>query len=274
MILLVHSQLDIAGVNIANYVLENYNFSETNNNFQNAPIYKAEINSKKFFSVTLEQETVYSQNLLETFPDVELIVFLSRHRSKSGTPTLSVHTPGNVGAAELGGLPRQLSIAPAKAMLDALSTMNRLKEERGLDYAVSYECTHHGPSLSAPTMFAELGSSEEQWRDLAAAKVVGQAAVESASKFGNIQQSAVIGIGGTHYNQKFTRMALSGQALFGHMIAKYAIPLVDSKLLKQCVERTFEKVISVVLDWKGIKSDDKPRITTILEDLDLPIMKV
>ena len=69
-------------------------------------------------------------------------------------------------------------------------------------------------------------------------------------------------------------MALEGKASFGHMIAKYAVSLIDSEVLQQCVERTFERVTSVVLDWKGIKSEDKPKLLKILADLDLSVYKV
>jgi D-aminoacyl-tRNA deacylase len=102
------------------------------------------------------------------FPKSELIVFISRHSSLSGTPTLSVHTPGNLGEAKLGGIPRRVSVSPANAMIDVLKVMMRLKEKMRLDYEVCYAVTHHGPSLNVPTMFSELGSSSKQWNYLSA----------------------------------------------------------------------------------------------------------
>ena len=59
--------------------------------------------------------------------------------------------------------------------------------------------------------------------------------------FSTPTNSAVLGIGGTHYNQKFTKMALNGEAVFGHMIPKYAVPMIDAEMLAQCVQRTFER---------------------------------
>ena len=89
----------------------------------------------------------------------------------------------------------------------ALEALSKLKTERCLDYEVSYECTHHGPSILVPTMFVELGSSEKQWCDLAAAEVVALAAMSSVAHFDSQDEAAAtcIGIGGTHYNQKFTQ---------------------------------------------------------------------
>ena len=274
MILLVHSTKDVAGVNIAKAVHKQFQFTKTSETYQENPIYKVEAGNKQITHVTLKEETVYSQNLPENFPNAELIIFISRHSSLSGKPTLSVHVPGNFADAGLGGLPRQVSVAPAKAMQTALCSLNRLKTERQLRYDVSYECTHHGPSLPVPTMFVELGSSAIQWQDVEAADVVGQAAMEAAASFGDSGSQAVLGIGGTHYNQKFTSIALSGEAAFGHMIPKYALPQVDSEMLRQCFERTKEKVDYAVLDWKGIKSEDKPKLLASLSKIGLETRKV
>jgi D-aminoacyl-tRNA deacylase len=98
--------------------------------------------------------------------------------------------------------------------------------------------------------------------------------LEAIADFGVSERAAVLGIGGTHYNQKFTRMALAGEAVFGHMIPKYAVSEIDADMLRQCVERTREKVESVVLDWKGIKSEDKPKLVLAVQELGIPTQKV
>ncbi len=274
MILLVHSTHDIAGINIAGHVLQQYPFTKTGTNFQENPVYKAEIKGKQVTFITLNEEAVNAQNLPESFPTAELIVFLSRHSSQSGTPTLSVHTPGNLSAAELGGLPHTVSISPANAMQTALQTLNSMKQEMHLDYEVTYECTHHGPSLQVPTMFVELGSSEKQWNDQIAGAAVARAAIEAIADFGNFRLPAVLGIGGTHYNSKFTRMALEGEVAFGHMIPKYAISHATSEILQQCIKRTQEQVEYVILDWKGIRSEDKPKLMSALKETGLPTKKM
>ncbi len=274
MILLVHSVSDIAGTNIAKHILSRCSFEETGKVFEENPVLQGKISDKQTTFITLKHESTHAQNLPEMFPDAELVVFLSRHSSQSGTPTLSVHTPGNLSAAGLGGLPRTVSVAPAGAMQTALKSLSRLNQELHLDYEVSYEGTHHGPSLEVPTRFVELGSSATQWRDEIAAKAVGEAAIEAIANFGSTAESAVLGIGGTHYNAKFTQMALKGEAAFGHMIPKYAIADVDAGMLRQCVDRTQENVLAAVLDWKGIKSEDKPALMKTLTEVGLPIKKV
>ena len=274
MILLIHSTCDIAGVNIAQNMLQLYPFVKTDQIYQESAVYQAKIGGQQVNFATLKEESVNAQNLPEDFPSAHLIVFLSRHSSQSEIPTLSVHTPGNFAQAGLGGLPRLLSVSPATAMRDALKALQRWKEELSLDYEVSYECTHHGPSLNVPTIFVELGSSELQWRDSRAGEAIAHAAMTAIANFSTSTNQAVLGIGGTHYNQKFTRMALSGEAIFGHMIPKYAVSIIDAEMLSQCVVRTFEKVSLAVLDWKGIRSEDKPILLSALQDAGLPFKKV
>jgi D-aminoacyl-tRNA deacylase len=274
MILLVHSTRDIAGVNITKGILLHYPFAKTTQTYQESPIYKVVIAGKQVSFLTLKDEAVKSQCLEADFPNAQLVVFISRHSSQSGKPTLSVHTTGNFGEAELGGLTRTLSIAPAVAMQTTLKALCSLKQELNLNFEVSYESTHHGPSLNLPVMFVELGSSESQWNDLTAARAVGDAAMTAITNFSESTEEAVLGVGGPHYNQKFSRMALSGEAAFGHMIPKYALSNVDSEMISQCVEKTLEKVSLAVLDWKGIASQDKPKLLTALQCAGLPFKKV
>jgi D-aminoacyl-tRNA deacylase len=197
---------------------------------------------------------------------------LSRHSSAKGIPTLSVHTPGNLSEAKFGGKSQKVSISPALAMKNVLIELSKLRNEKSLDYEVSYECTHHGPSLDTPTMFVELGSSPKQWNDTEAAKVVAEAAVNSVSEF---PPSCVsLGIGGPHYNRKFSKMAINNQRAFGHMIPKYALSEINAEIISQCIEKTLEPVNSVVLDWKGIKGEHKPKIISAIKALAIPWEKI
>jgi D-aminoacyl-tRNA deacylase len=273
MILIASSKKDVASLNIAKQILASTRFEEAGN-FQGNAAYETRFNDKKVKLVTLNEESVNAQDLTSVFHDLELVVFVSRHSSESGTPTLSVHTPGNLGSAGLGGIPRKVSISPANAMRSALRAMADFKGKMQLGYEVSYECTHHGPSLDVPAMYVELGSSVAQWNDTCAAKAVAQAAIETISLFGVQRAEAVLGIGGLHYNAKFTRMALDAELAFGHMIPKYALGAVDVDILRQCVERTLETVNRVILDWKGIRSESKTALVKMLDEIGLPVEKV
>ncbi len=159
-------------------------------------------------------------------------------------------------------------------MGNALKALQHYKETLDLDYEVSYECTHHGPSLNVPTMFIELGSSETQWKDSKAAKTVAHSAMKAIDNFSKPIDSAVIGIGGPHYNQKFTRMALAGEAFFGHMIPKYAVSIINAEILGQCINKTLGKMSLAILDWKGIRSEDKLNLLSALNEAGLALKKI
>jgi D-tyrosyl-tRNA(Tyr) deacylase len=58
------------------------------------------------------------------------------------------------------------------------------------------------------------------------------------------------------------------------MIPKYAIPAVDSELLKQCIGKTLEKTKLAVLDWKGIKGEHKAPLLETLKHAGIPFEKV
>ncbi len=274
MILLVASNKDVASLNIKKQILSYYPFRKLAKIFQHNPVYGAELNSKTLNLVTLANESVKAQDLPKKFPTAKSIIFISRHSSQSGKPTLSVHAPGNFGNAELGGLPGKLSVSSPYTMQNALKALLYHKEKLSLNYEVSFECTHHGPSLDIPCMFVELGSSSEQWGDLRAAEAVAHSVMYTVANYAAPISPVVLGIGGTHYNQRFTVMALVGEFAFGHMIPKYATHLVDAEIISQCIEKSSEKVQLAVLDWKGIRGEDKPNILSALETVGLPFKKV
>jgi D-aminoacyl-tRNA deacylase len=270
-VLIIASQIDVASMNIAQKIIGNYSFKKTAESFQQNPVFVKSIENIEVSLVFVNQETIWAQDITDFFKP-QLIIFVSRHSGVAGIPTLSVHTPGNLTSeARFGGKPQKISISPARAMKNALLEMARLKNEKSLEYEVSYECTHHGPSLDVPTMFAELGSSERQWKDLQAAEVVAHA-VMAAIK-GKASDSAVLGVGGPHYNKRFTEIALSSSKAFGHIIPKYTTPHVDADMILQCVQRTKERVVAAVFDWKGMRGADRERIAEALKKLRVPVEK-
>lgn len=271
MIFFIASTKDTAGMNIAKQLIDNYKLEKLSESFHNNPVYTRTLHNKETKLLFVNSEIVDTQFLDSLFTS-ELIIFLSRHSSAKGIPTLSVHTPGNLSDANFGGQPRKVSISHATAMKNSLLELAKLATERQLNYEVSYECTHHGPSLDIPTIFVELGSTPKQWKDIKAADVVADAAVAAITDYSCC--SVKLGIGGPHYNKKFTKMALTKQAAFGHMIPKYALAEVDAEMIHQCIDRTLEPVDSVVLDWKGIKGEHKCKILAALETLGLESEKV
>ncbi len=271
MILILASTKDVASMNIRQQLIAHYGFEEATEKFHTTMVYHKVAGGNEVKLVTIDEEAIYYQAITDHFAP-QLLIYISRHSSRSGTPTLSVHAPGNLGQAEKGGIARKISVAPAYAMKAALLEMAEQRSRLGLGYKVSYECTHHGPSLGVATMFVELGSSPAEWGDLRAAEAVAHAAMAAISK--HVEPSTIaVGVGGPHYSEKFTRMALEEGFAFGHMVPKYAVSQVDAEILKHCVERTVEKVDTVVLDWKGITGADKAGLIEALRGVGVPTQK-
>lgn len=185
--------------------------------------------------VTIDTLHIYAEDLDREVEEgtgrpVDEVVFLSRHRAASGKPTLTVHPIGNWGRADFGGRAGTL-VPPAPALMTSLLGEVRRNAE-GLPFEVAFEVTHHGPFLSRPTLFIEIGSSEATWGDKDAAAAIARSLLDV-----DVQRHPVaIGIGGGHYAPRFTEVALSRKVSFGHMLPAYAMDLADPDGLRQRIE--------------------------------------
>lgn len=164
----------------------------------------------------------------------EDVVFLSRHKAVSGIHTLTVHPLGNYEKAEFGGKDRTL--VPSSPYL-MTSLLRRLKGEvAGLPFEVSFEVTHHGPSLQTPALFIEIGSDETMWADKGAARAI-------ASSILNVEKTpgpVAIGIGGGHYAARFSEVVQSKNVSFGHMIPNYFVEKADEQATSRYVQMALE----------------------------------
>ena len=188
----------------------------------------------------------------------ELVVYLSKHVSKSRRPSLTVHPIGNPRGAEFGGQPETLVPSAPRWMTAALKGLRR--EAKGLSYDVTFEATHHGPYLTAPTFYIEQGSTETEWADLAASRTI--ARVLLALK--PIDAPIAIGVGGGHYVPRHTDLALQRQIAFGHLLATYALEGAAANAIDQAVERTD----GATLAYLHRKSLSKPEVRTYEEQLE------
>jgi len=190
------------------------------------------------------------------------IVMASRHWSQSGSPCLTVHPTGNFGKALYGGRPSELQNTFANPMRNVFLELQKTPPK---GYTVCLEATHHSPtSFKIPMFFAELGSSEKEWRDEAAAAHLSEAILRGIETRGSALTA--IGFGGGHYCPTFTNM--ESDIAFGHMCPKYALDLLNENLIKQMVERTLDGVEKAVLD-KGLKGYERRMITVALKSLGL-----
>jgi cell division protein FtsZ len=187
------------------------------------------------------------------------LIFASKHRSKDGRKTLTVHHTGNFGEGKFGGRPQELATAAPRVALSLLKSLKAAVTA----YNVSYEATHHGPSdILVPSVYVEIGSTEQEWRDPAAGEVVARAILAVKE---DLDAPVYLGIGGNHYAPRQTALALDAGTAFGHIVADHAIPLLDERLLKMAFERSGTK--QAYVDRKSIPGEQRKRVEEMINAL-------
>jgi len=211
--------------------------------------------------IELPKETLYSDNLNEkNYPElrnIDFILFTSTHRSAKGNPSLSLHAPGNWRSADLGGHEYKVCKTSAFVLkylfIELNKKYNENKDNLNEEYEITLEVTHHGPLIDLPCCFIELGSSEKQWGDREAAKILAKT-ILTLQDYPNTHidnWQPAIGIGGGHYNQAANKIMLRTNYAVGHIIPKYSLPVTES-MLKEAEIKTQEQIVKVLLDWKGL----------------------
>lgn len=266
---LVASSQDLAGATMVSCLAEGMGFAPDDDG---GTTYCSPGHQNVVLHVT-GQSLLTLESLDRLYPDAAAFVFLSKHRSDSGIPTLTCHCTGNFAAdAPFGGRPGELAVAcPSlqKAYLKAITSANVP------GYDVIIEATHHGPtSLKKPVLFVELGSSEKQWADREAADAMCRCVLGVLQNGGPARCKKVgVALGGTHYPTKFNKLLLESEFGLAAVASKHSLGSIDEAMLRQMVDKSAEKVTHVVLDAKGLGSH-KERLTRLAEATGLEILKV
>ena len=261
---LVYSTLDVASSNIAEAVKTKMDFEETK------PVGGLRHFASEHIDMVEISKGLINADSIDKVLDTNFIVFMSRHSSAKGVATFTTHAEGNWSdEAEFGGRPKSLGMASPANMLSMLCAMERINTT---EIPVMYEATHHGPLLDTPSFFVELGGNEEtignkKYADIVAESIVGMLH-HSMGEYGKV----AIGIGGTHYPQKFTKLALEGRYAFAHIMPRYQIDNLD--MLQKAVERSDLEVEVAAIEWKSIKTADRDRIIGRLGELGLDYERV
>jgi len=270
-----------------------YSFIETGAIWQENPVFSLEKSSFEgkydnflkenqiFLGLTteplifLEKLKVGGTNLT---PD--LIIFASRHTSKTARPAFLVHSTGNWGEnADFGGKPQDLSKTSAllhKAGIESLR--EQIKKFSIPDFTLDMEVTHHGPTtLDIPLIFMELGSSKQEWLIKEAGELVANAIVNAVFKYLDFKdertQQVGLGFGGTHYSPNFNRLITNNNIALSFICPKYYIQELNENLIRMMIANTLEKIDYFIVDWKGTNSQDKKHLIPLLEEFDIPIRK-
>ncbi|GAB3021233.1 D-aminoacyl-tRNA deacylase [Natronobiforma cellulositropha] len=207
--------------------------------------------------------------------DPEFLVFASRHAGDTG-PLLTGHFTGNVGPAEFGGEDHALAEAAPNALAALLEAFERYAPD---GYEVGLECTHHGPTdVGCPSLFAELGSADEQWDDPAGAEAVARAilALEGVAADGDRLESHgeptprrhVVGLGGPHYAPRFERIGRETPWAVGHVASDWGLEALaasdaGSETRRRVIGRAFEASAATV----AVVDGDHPDLAALVTDL-------
>ncbi|MEM2890335.1 MAG: D-aminoacyl-tRNA deacylase [Candidatus Hadarchaeum sp.] len=252
--LILASEKDPAAMNIVSWLRELYDFEKTTDerHFQRDEGSLMEI---------IKEESTEMATL--TQPAEEVIV-ASRHASEMGKPSLTVHVPGFIEK-------RELALAAPGTMRLALNALRTEAESLGLQYEVSLEATHHGPTrLGVPVTFVEIGSRPEQWADKKAGEAAAHAIMRAISS--EVKCLKAVGLGGPHYAPRHTEATLNTDVGVGHILPKYVS--FDERLVELAVRSTCGGVDLLLLDWKGLSEPQRRACLRAAEILGIRVERV
>ena len=187
----------------------------------------------------------------ETGEIVNEVIFPSRHVASSGAPCLTIHPIGtfqynSVNKPLFGGKPGD-GPPPSLRMSSWMRELKRKVISYGLneEFSVSFETTHHGPWLSSPSLFIEIGSTEEKWGHEIAASALADVMISGLNLDSNLEvpvinpKKVVFCLGGGHYAPQPMRLSDQGITI-GHMLATYALN----------IQKDDTELNSINEDWK------------------------
>ncbi|MFX1503435.1 MAG: D-aminoacyl-tRNA deacylase [Promethearchaeota archaeon] len=261
-----------------------YSFDRTDLNWHENQIFKLKnysAESEVYLGLTREP-LIFLNNLelekSEINPD--LLIFASRHTSKTARPAFLVHTTGNwTEDVNFGGESQDLS--KTSALLHKAGFISLIEQEilpQLKDFAIDIEVTHHGPTiLEKPLIFMELGSSNKEWVIDHAGELLVRSIINTIFKYLEFNEKRDnkigLGFGGTHYAPNFHRLIRNKNIAMSFICPKYYIQQLNKALIEKMINNTIENVDYFIIDWKGTNSDDKKHLIPLLEDFNVPIKK-
>jgi D-aminoacyl-tRNA deacylase len=207
--------------------------------------------------------------------DTDLIVVASKHKSSDGRSVLTAHFTGNPNTADFGGRPKELSVAAPHMLRLILRNMKKLSEDE--HYEVNMESTHHGPTdLKTPMVYAEIGSSEDQWNDRNAGDIASRAILEAIRDFTSWENLSkyipvAVGFGGGHYASRQTELILDAEVTFGHNFPDYQLSFVDKDMIVQAFEKSDADF--AYFDRKSMSAKERERLSGLIDELKLILLR-
>jgi D-aminoacyl-tRNA deacylase len=262
---LVVSRLDEASMGIWRALNGMIKFKEVNSNEYTSDLALALISNRDIVYVDEADEWARANNL-------DLVVFLSRHEMRNPRPLITFHTPGNWGDAELGGKPGLVAISEPRVLTNLFrEAYRRIGELNG--YSASLEATHHGPFIDKPAIFAEIGSTEAEWRDQRAHDFLVSLIydlINDTGRFINDGRDVAVSIGDLHYSTLMEHI-INGEYDVGHMVPKYIKP--TREIVRMAVDRNSVKPRLGIIHWKSMDRESRVMVEDELVKLGLTVVR-
>ena len=265
--ILVASRADPASMNIRDRLLETGLWEKTNRSFRYAPVWsRSETVLVEVAGPSIHDEALDGDLKATGLPIMD-VWFLSKHAAKSGQPSLTVHPIGNHTVADFGGRPQTLAPASPRDMGSLLRRLKHHASAAGLPHAVTYESTHHGPWMSFPTLWVEIGSEDKWYNDPKGGEVVAAAITDVLAGEGRCNGPVVVGVGGGHYVPRATDIALAGKADFGHFLPSHFVDEAGGPEALQRAIAATPGCAGVHVHHKGLKGPQRAAVNGWLERL-------
>ena len=256
--LLVAFENDPAGHNMAKYISQKME--------KNGDVY----HSKNFDLIEIDSPAISADWLDEKY-DYDGFVFLSKHAAESGTLALTCHSTGNFNEAKFGGNQKELAIPYPNLQKKYLQTLWE-NHESFSDFEITIEATHHGPThLKKPSIFVEVGTTEQQWNDESLCSSVAQIVFETLVKPIDSYPFAIC-FGGTHYSEKFTKELLFGKYALGTVMPKHALEFLNPVIFEHLITQN-NGAEAALLDWKSL-GKYKQTLIDLLSTTKLEVIKI
>jgi len=256
--LLIAFENDPAGHNMAKYLSQKME--------KNGDVY----HSKNFDLIEIDSPAISADWLDEKY-DYDGFVFLSKHAAESGTLALTCHSTGNFNEAKFGGNQKELAIPYPNLQKKYLQTLWDNRESFS-DFEITIEATHHGPThLKKPSIFVEVGTTEQQWNDESLCSSVAQLVFQTLEKPIDSYPFAIC-FGGTHYSEKFTKELLFGKYALGTVMPKYALEFLNPVIFEHLITQN-NGAEAALLDWKSL-GKYKQTLIDLLSTTKLEVIKI
>lgn len=206
--------------------------------------------------------------------DADCFIAINVHSLDDYQRRICVHPCGNWNKKwyisddkHLGG--KEKTLAKSSGELLKQVYISLLKNNHLGNYRVNIECTHHGPNISKPIVFLEIGTSFQEWTNREVSKVIINTIKDTIRNIGIRQNKVVIALGGDHYMQRISYLMRNSNLAVSHMCPSNNIAYFNDKMLNESFNKTKENVDFVVLDLPCIAPYNL-KITKLLKKAKIP----